>query len=130
MYKSGKIINYYYEETITTGLIERACQSTYTWLKRFVGAQRCEVVLQHLGSKTLLACLGKLAMSFLMTVQTDLSPKSLTPVLISLYDENETAEKHQTVDTGKLHAATDFVNHHHWNKHRNAVDRERNLCQA
>ena len=82
-----------------------------------MGAQRCEVVLQQLGSKTLLACLGELAMSFLMAVQTDLSPKSLTPVLIPLYDKKKTAEKRQTVGVGKSNVATDFVNHHRWDKH-------------
>ena len=86
-------------------------------------------MLQHFGSGTLLACLGELSMPFLMEVQTDLSPKSLTPVLIPLYDKNETAEKRQTVGIGKSIVATNFVNRHHWDKHRNAVFRERNLCQ-
>ena len=87
-------------------------------------------MLQHFGSGKLLACLGKLPMSFLMAVQTDLSPKSLTLVLIPLYDKNKTAEKRQTVGIGKSNVATDFVNRHNYNKHRNAVVRKRNLRQA
>ena len=62
-------------------------RSTYTWVKRSVGGGRTGLkgVVLCRNTLDLAHCwhiLVKLAMSFLMPVYTNLSPMSLTPILI------------------------------------------------
>ena len=87
MDEAGETINYYHEVTITAGFVERAFE-----VHIYVGETLCE--RGRTGLKGVVLCrntldlahcwhvLVKLAMSFLMPVHTNLSPMSLTPVLI------------------------------------------------
>ena len=73
----------YHEVTITTIFIEGVCESTYTWVKRSMEKGRTGLKGVVLYCNTLALAhfwhvLVILTMSFLMSVQTNLSPKSLT----------------------------------------------------